>query len=630
MKMAPRKLLWQMFPVNVVIILLAILAVSWFSTATFQEFYLADVTADLEARASLLKSRIKELIRGTGQEKLRRYCVFAGRESGTRITVVLADGRVLADSKENPDIMDNHRHRPEIEKALLGNTGVSRRFSHTLGENLIYVAVPLYDILLSGSIQRPGSKVEAVLRTSVSVSSLDRTLERMRLRIGLVSLAVIFLAALVTLVISRNISRPLEQMTRKAEQFARGDFSNRMAVKGRMTASLEVIKLSTSMDRMAQLLDEKIREIETHRNRLETVFSSMVEAVVAIDRRERVMSINDEAARLFGVEKEEVVGILVQELVRNNRLQQQIAGVLEDGAPVEDEITLPGSFRDRYLQIHIVTLQDMDGAGGGVLLVMNDVSKLKRLEGIRRDFVANVSHELRTPTTSIRGYVETVLDGALDDRKEARRFLEIVLHQAVRLSTIIDDLLILSRIEEDSNRGNIQLVEGWVRPVILSAIKSCQHKAEEAGITIIAECAGDIRVVMNNTLLEQALVNLLVNGISYSPEDSTVLIKVSEEKKDGGSQVLICVKDEGCGIAGRHLPRLFERFYRSDKARSRDLGGTGLGLAIVKHIVQAHGGNVEVRSEEGVGSEFIIVLQGLDGGESEFLISSEDQDEFRM
>ncbi len=612
MKMGPKKLLWQMFPVNVVIILLAILVVSWFSTSTFQEFYFADVTVDLEARASLLKSRIKELIRGNRLEELRRYCVSAGRESGTRITVVLADGRVLADSEENPDIMDNHRHRPEIEKALLGEKGVSRRFSHTLEENLIYVAVPLYGILSPESLERAGLTVEAVLRTSVSVSSLDRTLERMRLRIGLVSLGVIIFAALITLLISRSISRPLEQMTRKAEQFARGDFSTRMIPVAGKTASLEVMKLSASMDRMAQLLDEKIREIETHRNRLETVFSSMVEAVVAIDRQERVMSINDEAARLFGVKKERAVGRLVQELVRNNRLLQQITGVLENGAPVEDEITLPGSFRDRYLQIHVVTLQDMDGDGGGVLLVMNDVSKLKRLEGIRRDFVANVSHELRTPTTSIRGYVETVLDGALDDQKEARRFLEIVLHQAVRLSTIIDDLLLLSRIEEDSNRGNIQLVEGLLKPVILSAVKSCQHKAEEACITIVAECAGDLRVMMNSTLLEQALVNLLVNGISYSPEGSTVVIKVSEEKNGGGSQVKICVKDKGCGIASEHLPRLFERFYRSDKARSRDLGGTGLGLAIVKHIVQAHGGNVEVRSEEGAGSEFIIILQGLE------------------
>ena len=604
----PKKLVWQIFPANVLTILIAIIAVSWYGTTVLREFYLQETEADLEARANLISSRVIDYLHDGQVAPLRGYCVAAGRESRTRITVIGLDGKVIADSNEDPEVMDNHRHRLEIEKAFAGEVGTSRRYSKTLDENFIYVAVPLQVAGLQPLDNGAFSAINAVLRTSVSVASLDKTLAGIKIRIGLVAVAVMLLAGGITLLISRNISKPLEQMTKSAMQFSRGDFSERMLPLAKKTASLEVVTLAGSMDRMAELLDEKIQAIVTHRNQLETVFSSMVEAVIAIDTEEKVISINDAAAQLFGVDRQIATGRIVQRIVRNVKLQQQIGHTLSSRENIEDEIILHDENGDRFLQTNVVTLSNGIGENVGVLVVMNDVTRLRRLENVRRDFVANVSHELRTPITSIRGYVETLLDGALDIREDAERFLQIVLRQSERLSTIIDDLLVLSRIEEDTKQDQIKLEKGQLRKVIEAALQTCQLKADAAGIKMAIECPDDIVVKMNATLLEQALVNLLINAITYSKIGDLVTIQSSVVDNDLAKEVRIVVRDTGCGIARKHLPRLFERFYRSDKARSRKLGGTGLGLAIVKHIAQAHNGRIEVSSVEGEGSEFTFIL----------------------
>lgn len=606
----PKKLVWQIFPANILTILIAIVAVSWYGTTSLREFYLQETEADLEARANLLSSKVIDYLLDGQVEQLRDYSVHAGRESATRITVISDDGKVVVDSNENPEIMDNHRHRFEIEEAFSGGVGKSRRFSKTLEENRLYVAIPLRFSLQQPSENVSSTAVNAVLRTSVSVATLDKTLAGITVRIGVGSVAVMLLAGVITLLISRNISKPLEQMTKSAEHFSRGDFSERMLPMAKKTASLEVITLASSMDRMAELLDEKIQTIVTHRNQLETVFSSMVEAVIAIDTEERVISLNEAAAELFDVDRQAAPGKIVQQIVRNVNLQQQINHTLTNKQSIEDEIVFHDENGDRFLQTNVVTLSNGVGENVGVLVVMNDVTKLRRLENVRRDFVANVSHELRTPITSIRGYVETLLDGALDIREDTERFLQIVLRQSERLSNIIDDLLALSRIEEDSKQDQIHLSKELLRPVIESAIQTCQLNADEAGVTLAIDCPDNIIVEMNATLLEQALVNLLINGITCSKQGDRVTVQGTICEDDQGKAVRIIVRDTGCGIAKKHLPRLFERFYRSDKARNRTLGGTGLGLAIVKHIAQAHNGKVEVTSVEGKGSGFTLIVRG--------------------
>ena len=600
-----RKLIWKIFPANLLIILITMAGCGWYGSIALKDFYLHQLDMDLSDRAHMLRPYVDDFVGHKDFASLKKFCAISGNESATRVTVIDPTGKVLADSDEDSDFMENHQNRPEIIEAMNGKTGKSLRFSRTLKTRMLYIAIPL-----SGAEDNAGSTAAAgVLRVSVPATAIDETLHSVRGGILAGSGGIILLAALIALLVSRNITRPLEIMKANAERLSKGDFSHRMLGLQGKAASLEVATLAAAMDMMAAQLDERFKTIVNQRNELDTVFSCMVESVLAVDSQERIININTAAATLFGIDKEKAKGRLVQEIVRNVPLQRQIATILDNGKPLEDEIVLPDDGGERFLQTNLVSLRDGGTEREDVLVVMNDVTKLRRLENMRRDFVANVSHELRTPITSIRGYVETLLDEKLEDRENGIKFLEIVLRQSDRLNAIIEDLLSLSRIEQEAENGEIVLTEGRLRPVLETAIQTCQIKADQQDVRITLDCPDELWGFMNDTLIEQAVVNLLVNGIKYSEKGSTVAVdaEISGQEKD---TILIRVKDTGIGIGKEHLPRLFERFYRSDKARSRKLGGTGLGLAIVKHIVQAHGGTVEVQSREGQGTLFTISLAG--------------------
>jgi two-component system phosphate regulon sensor histidine kinase PhoR len=474
---------------------------------------------------------------------------------------------------------------------------------------MLYTAIPLY---AGDALDNEGGDKEvviSVLRMSVPLTAIDGALADIRARILVGALLAVAVALLLTFLVSRSISRPLEEMTKGAEQYARGDFSRRMLHNTKTTASKEIASLATAMDQMADQLDETITTIVNQRNQLETVFSSMVEAVIAVDPEERIISINDATAQLFGIERQGTQGRLVQEAIRNIELQQQIERILSTGKPFEDEIVLEDNGSgDTYLHTNVVPMHGGNAEMLGALIVLNDVTRLRKLETVRSEFVANVSHELRTPITSIRGYVETLLDGALDEREDAEKFLHIVLRQSEQLEEIIDDLLALSRIEREAKDAQIDLEQIPLKSILEDAAEICRPKAEENGVDIVVDCPDDLELDINSTLFEQALVNLLHNGITYSEAGQEVMLTAAMMETGGKPKVRISVKDSGIGITREHLPRLFERFYRSDRARSRKEGGTGLGLAIVKHIVQAHGGTVEVESAVGKGSIFNIIL----------------------
>jgi two-component system, OmpR family, phosphate regulon sensor histidine kinase PhoR len=335
--------------------------------------------------------------------------------------------------------------------------------------------------------------------------------------------------------------------------------------------------------------------------------------VVAIDADKKIIRMNQAATALFTLPSEVVKGKAVQGVIRNAYLLEMIDLTLAHNTQQEQKITLFNGTDPIILQTHAVPLRDEDNQSMGVLLVMNDLTKLNRLENIRQDFVANVSHELKTPITAIKGYVETLLEGALEDQANARRFLDIVARQSNRLDAIVDDLLTLSRIEDTSNKNNIILTVDRIAPALKNAIQVCADHADKKDIVVQIDCDQDLMAPINQPLLEQALINLLENAIAYSPSGARISLRCCSSRTMQGEEFLhISVIDNGPGIAKEHLPRLFERFYRCDKARGRDQGGTGLGLAIVKHIAQAHQGTVEVESTPGSGSTFTITLPAAD------------------
>jgi two-component system phosphate regulon sensor histidine kinase PhoR len=409
----------------------------------------------------------------------------------------------------------------------------------------------------------------------------------------------ICLAAALGLFTSRRISQPLQDMRRGAERFAAGDFYHRLTIPD----TAELASLAITLNRMAAQLAEQIAVITQQRNEQEAILESMHEGVMALDTRERVSTVNRAAEALLGVVATQAKGHTIQEVVRNVALQRLLAAALHSTESATADIVLRGS-EERFLQATATALRDAQGRDIGVLVVLNDVTQLRRLENIRRDFVSNVSHELKTPITSIKGFVETLRDGALDDREHAERFLEIIARHAERLHAIIEDLLALSRLEQDSDSYDIPRLEASLTDVVQAAVLDCAARAEAQHVTVLPTCEAELRAAVNAPLLEQALVNLLDNAITYSNPESRVWV-IARQTDD---MLVIDVRDQGVGIPHDHLDRIFERFYRVDKARSRERGGTGLGLAIVKHIAQVHGGQVSVTSTVGQGSTFTLRL----------------------
>ncbi|MHB8079203.1 MAG: ATP-binding protein, partial [Candidatus Krumholzibacteriia bacterium] len=348
-------------------------------------------------------------------------------------------------------------------------------------------------------------------------------------------------------------------------------------------------------------------EAGRQRGEREAVLASMLEGVLAVDGEERVIVLNLAAARLLRVEIPRALGRPLGEVARNADLRRFVGGVLAARAAREGEFRLDDPARagsERIMQAHGTVLRDGAGSGIGALVVLNDVTRLRRLETVRREFVANVSHELKTPITAIKGFVETLLEGEAKDRAETLRFLEVVARQADRLNAIIEDLLTLSRIEQEETGDGIALAATAVCGPLQAALLACEPLAREREIPVTLDCAPDLEARVNAALLEQAVINLVDNALKYSEAGRPVLVAAMRT----AAGLEIRVRDGGCGIAREHLPRLFERFYRVDRGRSRRQGGTGLGLAIVKHIVKAHGGTVGVESAPGEGSTFTIVI----------------------
>ncbi len=586
--MKKKHLFWLLLPSYWLLTAIAILVVALYAFHSMKSLYFQTLETSIQTRATLLSEQVAPLVKAGDLHTIDALCKKLGRAVDTRFTIILPDGKVVGDSNENPDDMEYHGDRPEVRLALGGEKGMDRRYSRTVKQEMMYLAVPLRDT---------NKETLCAVRAALPMTAIQGELNTMTKRVVGASLLTGLLAMVVCIVMVRRITYPLRGMGRAARQFAEGDFNHRIPSQ----QAHELDQLADALNSMSDQLNQTLSTLSEQRNELAAVLTSMDEGVLAIDKKERILHMNRVAGEILGVNYQEAKRSLVQQSVRFANLQEFIKAVLASQKPRSQDLTLRGK-TEKQIQASGSALQNAAGDSIGALIVLRDVTQLRHLETVRSDFVANVSHELKTPITSIKGFVETLLSDDWNHDPETRRFLDIINQQSGRLNAIIDDLLTLSRLEQ--KEGHVMKEQSALASTIESAIYLCQLQAGRKNIRIDMVCPPDLMLSFNGPLLEQALVNLIINAVKYSEPDTKVLVLAEKQAR----QVVIYVKDEGFGIEHKHLDRLFERFYRVDTARSRKLGGTGLGLSIVKHIVQAHGGTIRVESKLGVGSTFIITL----------------------
>ena len=510
--------------------------------------------------------------------------------SGARVTVITADGLVLADSESDPRTMENHAGRPEIREAFAKGEGESIRHSVTINRDLLYYAV---------RFSVPGGS-PVVLRFALPLQTVDEEMGEFRRRLWFASLMMLLVTGTASLLVSRFFSRRVERLRMFSRRVAEGDF--RPIDADRSGDALEA--LAVSLNDTAARLDRTIRTLTEERNLSAAILGSMVEGVAVVNARERLLFANPGFAEILELDAPPQPGSALVEVVRQTELIEAVREVLKGAPRVETEI-VTGTLRQRFFAVTVASVRAAEASGA--VVVLHDITDLRKLERVRRDFVANVSHEFKTPLTAIQGFAETLLAGAMDDRQNRLRFLEIILDHSRRLARLTDDLLKLSKM--DAERLELEIRRLSVSQFVESCIEITQRSAAEKDLRIsvnVGEKLPDIAA--DRRLLAEVLQNLLDNAIQYTPSGGQIMVSASAN----GNEVTFTVSDTGIGIPRADQPRIFERFYRVDVARSREVGGTGLGLSIAKHLVEAHGGHIWVESEVGQGSQFHFTVPVFD------------------
>ncbi len=574
------------------------LAAGLYLDHALDQFAVESLQARLATAGAVLEEEARGLVRaGTSPAQVQGFVVRVARATGARVTLIAADGRVLGESERGAEELgriENHRDRPEVQAALAGGVGRNLRRSATLGAPFLYLAAPVRD----------DGRIIGVLRLASPLSAVTSSYSALfgvMLAGGAVALAV---ALAIGLFVAGRVTRPVVQMQSIARRMSEGDFLVRAPTRSRD----EIGVLGRSLNVMATRLREKIDDLEREQAKLTAILDGMVEGVIAVDAQEHIILMNERARAIFGLTVPRGERKPILELIRNADLHDLFRasrGVAE-GELVQRELRVSAPV-ERVLQVHAVPLR-LAGEGRGVVIVLHDITALRKLEHVRTAFVANVSHELRTPLTAIHGSLETLLGGALDEPEHARRFLEIVFRHTQRLGRLIDDLTDLSNIE--LGKVSLRLDPTPLGEVVESVRGIIQPRAESGRVTVTTDLPANLPLAhVDHDRLEQILINLVENAVKYTRPGGSV--RVSARETDRG-MIEVVVADTGVGIPRADLPRVTERFYRVDKARSRELGGTGLGLAIVKHLVLAHGGKLVIESELGQGTKvrFTLAVSG--------------------
>ncbi len=510
-----------------------------------------------------------------------------GASIKARVTLIAADGKVTGDSDVRDDqltSLENHAARPEVQQAIRTGAGWSIRFSDTLRNTMLYVALPL------------NNKHSSIIRLALPLEYFDSSKRSMHNMLGGTLLMLLFSSFILSIYLSKVTSRPLRDIADVAARIGVGERGVRIP----MGKGEEIDYLAKVLNEMAARIEEQMHRLTSEQQRLAAILRGMGEGVMVTDTKGNIILVNPAFRKQFGMPGE-VEGRPLVEVCRHPDLLHAFEEQRETGDEVTCEITIPTT--NLVLLAHWVPL-NKDNGNRGTVAVFHDISDLKRLESMRRDFVANVSHELRTPVAVIKGYAETLLDGALEESGErSRRFVEVIVSHSERLTNLINDILTLSKLE--ARNASLTLYPLDLCGTVRKAQMLMEDHARAKGIRITIDCKDTVpKVLADQGQLEQVLLNLLDNAIKYTPDGGDVKVSAGTEK----DRVQISISDTGMGIPSKDLPRIFERFYRVDEGRSREQGGTGLGLSIVKHIVQLHGGEITVSSKAGEGSSFKVIL----------------------
>ena len=584
--------LWFRITLSFSLLTLTLLIFLWFFVANVSENAFEEMTGEhLYENAELVAQLIDARELEDGSEALQSRIELFREPVNMRFTVIDTEGTVLADSESDPATMDNHIDRPEIQDIVNRdmNMGEAVRYSVTEDIDMMYVANPIHN---------DNGELIGMIRTSLPLNSINETMVVFWRGLAVFLTIILVIAAFTATILSRSITRPVTDIIKVTKRLGEKDYSSRVHTE----VTGEIGELSHSVNELAANLQNQMRALHENEQQLSTILSNMVSGVMLVNQEGRILMINSAMERFLEQHNQHIVGQHYTDFDDNLNLGQYIAEVFEDNEKIHEEITSENLSKNVY-DSHFGPFYGNGWKQRGVIIVLHDITNLKRLEKMRSDFVANVSHELKTPVTSVKGFSETLLGGEVKDEATARSFLEIIYNESERLDRLIRELLHLSRIENKVtplNLNNVDLVS-LIHRITRTLSKSISEKSLEVTLPLSTE---EVIIEGDSDRLNQILLNLTANSINYTSEGGKIDISM-EVTEDN---VHIYISDTGIGIPEESVPRVFERFYRVDKARSRNSGGTGLGLAIVKHLVDSHQGDITVTSTEGKGTTFTVTF----------------------
>lgn len=583
-----KKISWKLFFTYIIIIIIFAISIELLATFHLRNYYIDYLASDLESTAHLIKDFLYKDFSENNLLQIKSKTETLSKEIKTRITIVDIKGKVLSDSEENPTLMDNHANRPEIKEAMLGKTGKSIRYSFTLEIDMLYIAIPIVN---------DNHQILGAIRLALPLIEVNKNIGYLRRIVLSTTIIGLLIATLISIIISLNITKPIKEMTEISKKISKGDFSKKLKIHSQD----EIGQLSLALNQMSEDLESKIKIISEDRNKIEVVLSSVIEGIAAIDKKGKLIICNNAFEKIIHCSQNKALGRFHWEIIRNNQLNEILKETIQKGQTSTQEITVLFP-QEKIFYASATPLGEKENIWGAVV-VLNDITQIKKLEKMREEFIANISHELRTPLTSIQGFIETLKEGAINDPEKTQHFLEIIEKQSNRLNSLVEDILKLSKIESQEIVVNLQSTN--LKELLDKVMAEFKEKIILKKIQISTNISPQFPLLkVDPEQIELVLRNLLDNAIKYTPEKGEISISFLEREKD----IYLEITDNGIGISQEHLPRIFERFYRVNKDRSRDLGGTGLGLAIVKHVVQVHKGTIGVDSHPGEGAKFFIIL----------------------